>query len=62
MLSSGRDRVDARRYNIPSGALVRGIFTLDLAPERSNATLIFEGEAFSDDDGKPWIGTLDYFP
>ena len=52
----------ARRYNIPSGALVRGIFTLDLAPDRSNATLIFEGEAFSDDDGKPWIGTLDYFP
>jgi len=46
----------------PGGKLVRGLFTVDVAADRSSASLVSTVEAFSDDDGKPWFGTLDYFP
>jgi len=50
-------------YNVdPGGKLVRGLFTVDVAADRSSASLVSTVEAFSDDDGKPWFGTLDYFP
>lgn len=48
-------------YNIKNGSLVRGMFTVDVAEDRSSATLVSTVEAFSDADGSPWIGTLDYF-
>ena len=49
-------------YNVDDGKLVRGLFTVDVAADRSSASLVSTVEAFSDDDGKPWFGTLDYFP
>jgi len=48
-------------YNVADGRLVRGLFALDVAADRSGAAVVSTIEAFDDDDGKPWIGTIDYF-